>query len=220
MGSFTMKNLRERLSLGLLFSVFFCLDLLLTKPATAHHMMDGQMPSNFVEGLLSGFGHPLIGLDHFAFIISIGLCAIGQRFPVIITASFLLTSMMGTLLHVMQFDLPFTEIAIALSVMILGFILAKKSVLDTPYILLFSMLSGCFHGYAYGESIIGAETTPLLAYLLGLTLIQFVVAMSAFIGGTLLQKKWEENLFSKLFRFSGVVITMIGALFLVRSISL
>ena len=35
-------------------------------PALAHHMMGGRMPATFGEGLLSGLGHPIIGLDHFA----------------------------------------------------------------------------------------------------------------------------------------------------------
>src|SRR5215510_12231222 len=32
--------------------------------AFAHHVMGGKTPSTFVEGLLSGVGHPVIGPDH------------------------------------------------------------------------------------------------------------------------------------------------------------
>ena len=39
-------------------------------PAFAHHAMDGQMPTSFAQGLLSGLAHPVIGPDHLAFIIS------------------------------------------------------------------------------------------------------------------------------------------------------
>jgi len=38
--------------------------------------------------------------------------------------------------------------------------------------------SGVFHGYAYGESIVGAEMTPLWAYLLGLALVQLAIGLS------------------------------------------
>jgi urease accessory protein len=38
--------------------------------------------------------------------------------------------------------------------------------------------AGVFHGYAYGASIVGAESTPLAAYLLGLALVQLVIALS------------------------------------------
>ena len=36
-------------------------------------------------------------------------------------------------------------------------------------------VAGLFHGYAYGEAIVGAETAPLAAYFLGFALIQFVL---------------------------------------------
>ena len=34
--------------------------------------MDGALPPTFMEGLLSGLGHPLIGVDHAAFIVATG----------------------------------------------------------------------------------------------------------------------------------------------------
>ena len=35
-----------------------------TTPAQAHHPMGGATPGNWMEGLLSGWGHPIIGADH------------------------------------------------------------------------------------------------------------------------------------------------------------
>ena len=40
-------------------------------------------------------------------------------------------------------------------------------------------LVGLVHGYALGESIYGAEQTPLYAYLLGLAVIQSAIALVA-----------------------------------------
>jgi urease accessory protein len=37
--------------------------LVAATPALAHHAMDGQTPSTFVQGLLSGLGHPVIVLS-------------------------------------------------------------------------------------------------------------------------------------------------------------
>ena len=37
-----------------------------TTDAFAHHVMGGRMPATFTEGILSGLGHPIIGLDHLA----------------------------------------------------------------------------------------------------------------------------------------------------------
>ena len=49
-------------------------------PAQAHHFMDGGMPQNWLEGLLSGLGHPVIGPDHAAFVFAAGfLLALSSR---------------------------------------------------------------------------------------------------------------------------------------------
>jgi len=32
-------------------------------------MTDGKLPANFFAGFMSGLGHPIIGFDHFAFIV-------------------------------------------------------------------------------------------------------------------------------------------------------
>ncbi len=45
-------------------------------PALAHHPMGGVTPATFADGLLSGLGHPVIGLDHFAAVIAVGALAV------------------------------------------------------------------------------------------------------------------------------------------------
>jgi len=42
-------------------------------PASAHHVMGGATPATFAQGLLSGLGHPVIGLDHLTFVLAVGL---------------------------------------------------------------------------------------------------------------------------------------------------
>ena len=43
--------------------------------AQAHHVMGGRTPETFMQGLLSGLAHPVIGLDHLAFIVAMGVAA-------------------------------------------------------------------------------------------------------------------------------------------------
>ena len=45
--------------------------LMAPQPALAHHALGGRIPSNFFEGFLSGLAHPVIGLDHLAFVVAI-----------------------------------------------------------------------------------------------------------------------------------------------------
>jgi urease accessory protein len=42
------------------------------------------------------------------------------------------------------------------------------------------VITGLFHGYALGESIVGAEPTPLVSYFVGLAAIQSLIALVAF----------------------------------------
>ncbi|PKO63289.1 MAG: urease accessory protein UreJ, partial [Betaproteobacteria bacterium HGW-Betaproteobacteria-17] len=41
--------------------------LVASTSALAHHPMGGMTPQTLSQGLLSGLGHPVIGLDHLAF---------------------------------------------------------------------------------------------------------------------------------------------------------
>ena len=97
-------------------------------PAFAHHPMGGQTPSTFMEGLLSGVGHPIIGLDHLAFIVAVGVAAAMTSKRLILPLFFVLATMLGTGLHLMAISLPIVETVIALSVALIGFmVLSGKS---------------------------------------------------------------------------------------------
>lgn len=160
--------------------------LLFAMPAYAHHAMDGQLPNSFAAGFLSGLGHPIIGLDHLVFLLAAGLLAAqygqgrgqdqnqgqGRQF-LILPLAFIVASLAGTLLHVAEIDLPGGEIAVALSVLALGLVLLLRATLPVAGFAALLALAGLFHGYAFGESIVGAETTPLLSYLAGLAIIQY-----------------------------------------------
>ncbi|MEM6866945.1 MAG: HupE/UreJ family protein [Cyanobacteria bacterium P01_C01_bin.121] len=44
-------------------------------PALAYHPFGGNVPGTIWTSLLSGIGHPVIGLDHLAFVIAVSLMA-------------------------------------------------------------------------------------------------------------------------------------------------
>lgn len=148
-------------------------------PAFAHHPMGGQTPSTFMEGLLSGVGHPIIGLDHLAFIVAVGVAAAMTSKRLILPLFFVLATMLGTGLHLMAISLPIVETVIALSVALIGFmVLSGKSFSTFIYGAVFSV-AGIFHGFAYGEAVFGAETTPIVAYLTGFGATQYLIAIAA-----------------------------------------
>ena len=150
-----------------------------TCAALAHHMMGGKLPQTFGQGLLSGVGHPVIGLDHFAFVVAVGIAAALAGRLWALTLSFVAGSLAGCLVHLAGFTLPVAEWVIAATVLLLGAIIATNRELPALMLAVLFAGAGLFHGWAYGESIFGAEQTPLIAYLAGFTLVQLVVAVLA-----------------------------------------
>jgi urease accessory protein len=144
--------------------------------AFAHHPTGGRTPATFVEGLLSGIAHPVIGLDHLAMLLLIGAYCGASRHGVVPIISFVLAGLLGCLAHAARFDLPHVETGIAASLVVLGIAacaISKSSRAATAAVL---GVAGLLHGYAYGEAIVGAEAMPLVAYLVGLSLVQVGLA--------------------------------------------
>jgi urease accessory protein len=141
--------------------------------------MGGKMPSTFAEGILSGLGHPIIGLDHFAAVVAVGCLAAAHRAAPVLALGYVLAMIGGVALHLRGATVPGAEILVALSVIVLGVTLLARRVMAAGAALTLFALVGLIHGYALGESIYGAEPTPLYAYLLGLAVIQSAVALAA-----------------------------------------
>ncbi len=184
--------------------------LLIALPALAHHPLGGTTPQNFLQGFLSGLGHPIIGIDHFAFVIAIGLLAFLIKKGMWIPMSFILASMAGTGIHLMKFDLPAPELFIATSVLLFGIMVIIRNRPNLSLITVLAAIAGIFHGYAYGEAIVGAEITPLIAYLAGFTLIQGTIALVTYY----LAKSLANNSAGKLMiRLAGFIIIGTGTAF-------
>ena len=182
-------------------------------PVFAHHPFGGNTPTNAVEGVLSGLGHPVIGLDHLAFVIAAGLLAAVIGRGLLIPISFVVGSLAGPGVHLMALNLPATEWVIAASVFLFGVLLSAKSQPKTPVVIGLAAVAGLFHGYAYGEAIVGAEMGPLVAYLLGFSFIQLAIALGAYwVGRTPLKATAESS--GLTLRFAGFVICGVGAAFL------
>jgi urease accessory protein len=189
--------------------------LTIALPATAHHPSGGEAPTTFLQGFLSGLGHPIVGLDHFVFVVAIGLIASRHR-GFFAVAAFLLAALAGTGLHLAGFSLPALEVVIAGSVIALGAMLLFEKSLSLWMTVGLGAIAGLFHGYAYGEAVVGAEMTPILAYLAGFTLIQFGVAIAVqqFSKAVIQQMAHPASII----RFSGLAISAAGLVFLTASL--
>jgi urease accessory protein len=202
-------NVVKRVGLPLIGSAGL---LLTATPVLAHHAMGNRLPANFAEGFLSGLAHPVIGLDHLAFVITVGLLAATKQRGIMIPIAFVLAAMLGTGLHLTSVPLPAVELLVSGSILLFGILLVRQTALNLPTVAGLAALAGLFHGYAYGEAIFGAEMTPLLSYLAGFTLIQLVIALAAFFLARGLLKRQPARLPADL-RSVGLVICGIGIAF-------
>lgn len=199
---------RRRLSLSAALVL-----LAAAEPAFAHHLMGGRMPSTFGEGLLSGLGHPVIGIDHFAAVVAVGCLAAVHRAFVPLTIGFVVAMMAGVALHLHGATVPGAELLVALSVIALGALMLRRREMPMRAALTSFVLVGLIHGYALGESIYGAEPTPLYAYLTGLAVIQCAVALGA---GVLARAATKRQTEPALVRLVGAGIAGIGLAVLVQ----
>lgn len=147
--------------------------------AFAHHIMGGRTPATFGDGMLSGLGHPIIGPDHFAAVVAVGCIAAMHSAGALLVVAFIAAMMAGVALHLNGATVPAAEILVALSVIGLGALMLSRRQMSSASAFVLFALVGLVHGYALGESIYGAEQTPLYAYLLGLAVIQNAIALAS-----------------------------------------
>ena len=113
-------------------------------------------------GFTSGFAHPLTGLDHMLAMVAVGLWAsqLGGRALWLLPLTFPAVMAAGAALGLSGVVLPWVEIGIAASVLVLGAAVAltwqPMLAVSLPVIGLFALL----HGYAHGVEL-PAQTSAL-----------------------------------------------------------
>ncbi len=181
--------------------------LAVATPALAHHPMGGMIPATFTQGLLSGLGHPVIGLDHLAALVGVGLVASRFSRGLMLPAFWVVAMAAGVGLHLMSADLPYAEALVALSVVAIGLAATVRTTLPYALIALLFAAGGAVHGYALGESIIGAEAAPLAAYLIGLVAVQTALTT----GVAFAARSFASGAFHKpALRLAGVAVAVTG----------
>ena len=138
---------------------------LLPSAAGAHTGADGA------GGFASGFLHPFAGLDHVLAMVAVGLwgAQLGPPALWVLPVAFPLVMALGGVAGIVGLPLPSVEWGIALSVIVLGSVIALD---QRPRLALASLVVAffaVFHGYAHGAEL-PAQAGPL-AYSAG-----FVVA--------------------------------------------
>jgi urease accessory protein len=118
-------------------------------------------------GFMHGFGHPVSGLDHILAMVMVGVFAyqLGGRALWLVPATFVLVMAAGGALGVAGVEIPFVEVGIALSVIVLGAIVALGVKAPVAVAMGIVGLFAIFHGHAHGAEM--PEDAGGLAYAAG-----------------------------------------------------
>jgi len=152
-------------------------------PVLAHHPLAGQPMETFMNGLLSGIGHPLLGFDHLFFVIAVGVAALYTGYARSAPAAYIIAMLAGCLMMAGGIGLPAKEAVIGFSLLAVGYLVLSGRALSMPLALCVFAVFGLFHGSAFGDSIAAQETaiggSVMIGYLLGLGTVQYMVALVA-----------------------------------------
>lgn len=152
----------------------------LVSPAHAHHAMDYQMPATFVQGLLSGLGHPVIGIDHLLFTLGAGVLAAQLERGYLLALLFVIASILAAAARAAGSPWEMSELWIAASLVALGGMAMAARKPARGWLAALFGVAGLLHGYALAAAIVGAEAAPLYAYFAGLAGVQSSIALAAF----------------------------------------
>jgi urease accessory protein len=165
------------------------------------------------SGIVHGFMHPFSGLDHQLAMILVGIFAyqLGGRALWLVPLTFVSVMALGGFLGVMGVPIPLVEVGIALSVIVLGAIIAFG--LRAPIVVAMAAVGffAIFHGHAHGSEM------PLDAsgFEYGIGFMLATAALHAVgIGVGFLIGMTSKTLGKNVYRVAGSVASLAGVLLL------
>lgn len=197
-----------------IFALAAAMTLTMASAAFAHHPLGGMTPETALHGFLSGVGHPVIGFDHLAFVIAVGLIAAFHRARLVMPAAFVAGTLGGTMLILASVTLPLAEVVITGSVMVAGGFAMRGKITDIRPAAALAAGAGLFHGWAYGQAVVGAEPTPIVAYLIGFGVVQMAIAMGVALFTARVWKALDAEAMQP--RLAGAVVAGVGLTYMVE----
>jgi urease accessory protein len=161
-------------------------------------------------GLISGFTHPLFGLDHVVAMVAVGLWGVFLGRPAIwiLPVVFPLVMAVGGAMGVAGMPLPAVEAAIALSGVILGLLVAFGARAPLWAAAAIVGAFAIFHGHAHGTEL--PEAASPYAYALGFVVATGMLHLGGLAFGTIADR--PRGIYAV--RAAGLVIAAVGAAFL------
>ncbi|TCL62918.1 HupE/UreJ family protein [Rhizobium sp. BK251] len=144
-------------------------------------------------GFIHGFGHPVSGLDHILAMVMVGVFAfqLGGRALWLVPSTFVFVMAIGGALGVMGVAVPFGETGIALSVIVLGAIVALGTKAPVTVAMGIAGLFAIFHGHAHGAEV--PEDAGRVAYAAGFMVATALLHVVGIAIGFLIGKAGESG---------------------------
>ena len=183
------------------FLIALLSSLMISEPAFAHVSEEGLK-----GGFISGYIHPLLGWDHVAAMVAVGIWGafLGHRAIWILPIVFPFIMVIGGILGMVGVPVPFIVPGIALSSIIIGLAIAFKW--RAP-LWIASIIVGSFaiyHGYAHGQNL-PAASNPI-AFALGFVLGSGTLHLIGILFSLLDRYKWGI----KALQLGGIIIALVG----------
>jgi len=182
--------------------------------AFAIAMSSGAATAHIEGGLVGGFGggfaHPILGADHIAAMVAVGLWGAFLGAPAIwlLPIVFPLVMAFGGILGIIGVPLPSVEIGIAVSALVLGLMVALAV---KPHLAVAAVMVGAFaifHGYAHGAEL--PDGGNAVAYSAGFVIATGFLHLCGIAIGLL--TRWPAGVTAV--RLTGSAIAIAGLIFL------
>ncbi len=173
-------------------------------PAAAHQQV------GMAGGFISGFSHPIFGLDHLVAMVAVGLwgAQLGNPGIWVLPITFPLVMAFGGLLGVLGVPFPAVEPVIAVSAITLGAVVALRVKAPFWVAAILVGIFAIFHGYAHGQEL--PEAANPVAYGVGFVLATGLLHLCGILIGLLIA--WPTG--ERLVRACGLAIAILGCYFL------
>jgi len=187
-------------------ATWFTLALLFLLPA----MASAHTETGHIGGFVSGFKHPLTGLDHIVAMVAVGLWGafLGGRAMWALPVVFPVVMAFGGAMGILGIPVPSVETGIALSGIVLGLMVACAA---RPPLWVAALLVGVFaifHGHAHGTEL--PEAANAMTYAVGFVISTGLLHLAGISFGLLVKWPWGRIAV----RAGGGVIALIGCGFL------
>ena len=162
-------------------------------------------------GFLSGIVHPVLGYDHLLAMLSVGIISaqIGGRAIWTVPATFVSVMAVGGVLGLINIGLNVTELGIAVSLVILGLVIAAERKIPTLIVMIGVGFFAIFHGYAHGTEM--PDTAEPFLYALGFLVGTALIHIAGVVIGDI-SRHYERGKVA--LRVGGALIALVGLLFI------